>query len=187
MSLQPLIKGQIIEIDDHRRGCGEQKDWNDPSADIHLHKKTIDTKDPCAVSIRIPLNNPQSLVSIENMHRRQKQDEVPARLRKEIEDTLNDKKLRERFLKGIIKRLDDYKWPYRSASHDIFNKEIHKLIKHIAKGFGLKLTEETTELWSNIKLERYTHILTNDNGLKFKLVLKENYFRLGQCKDQETK
>ena len=49
-------------------------------------------------------------------------------------------------------------------------------ITEIAKGFNLKVTEETTELWSNIKLERFTQILTNDSNKRFKLVLKENYF-----------
>ena len=37
MSLQSLTNGQTITIDDHKRGCREHKDWNDPSADIHLH------------------------------------------------------------------------------------------------------------------------------------------------------
>lgn len=187
MSLQSLIKGQTIKIDDHRRGCREQKLWEDKSADIHLHKETNDTKDSKAVSIKIPLNNLERPVYIENTRRHKKQETVPAPLRKEIENALNNKKLREKFLKDVVKRLDDYQWPYGNASHEVFQKEIKKLAEHIAKGFGLTLTEETMELWSNVKLERFTQILTNDKGVKFKLVLKENYFRLGQCKDQETK
>lgn len=187
MSLQSLTNGQTITIDDHKRGCREHKDWNNPSADIHLHKSTNDTNDPKAVSIRIPLNNPERPVYIENTHRHQKREEVPTWLRKEIEKTLNNKKLREKFLKGIVKRLDDYKWPYSNVSHEIFHKEIKKLIEKIAKGFNLKVTEETTELWSNIKLERFTQILTNDSNKRFKLVLKENYFRLGECEIKERR
>ena len=97
MSLQSLTNGQTITIDDHKRGCREHKDWNNPSADIHLHKSTNDTNDPKAVSIRIPLNNPERPVYIENTHRHQKREEVPTWLRKEIEKTLNNKKLREKF------------------------------------------------------------------------------------------
>ena len=40
MSLQALLNNQTIEIDDHKRGAREIKNWDDPNADIHIDKKT---------------------------------------------------------------------------------------------------------------------------------------------------
>lgn len=59
MSLYPLIKDQKIIIDDHKRGAGEIKDWDNNENDVHLDK-TLKRKvhgKLQTLRIKIPLNS----------------------------------------------------------------------------------------------------------------------------------
>jgi hypothetical protein len=59
MSLRKLIEGQKIIIDDHKRGSGEIKDWDNPANDIHIDKTTNFKVDGTrqALRIRVPINS----------------------------------------------------------------------------------------------------------------------------------
>ena len=59
MALKNLIENQIIIIDDHKRGAGEIKDFDNLENDIHIDKETnykIDGKRQ-KLKIRVPVNS----------------------------------------------------------------------------------------------------------------------------------
>ena len=66
MSLRSLIKKQIVTIDDHKRGCQEIKNWDDPNFDVHIDKVTQYTinGEKTAVRIKIPINSDRSITIV---------------------------------------------------------------------------------------------------------------------------
>ena len=65
MSLQALLNNQTIEIDDHKRGAREIKNWDDPSIDIHIEKTTkYKIKGVLQdIIIKISINNQRPIVT----------------------------------------------------------------------------------------------------------------------------
>lgn len=65
MSLESLIHDQVIIIDDHKRGAGEIKNFDNQQNDVHIDKETsypINGKRQ-KLKIRIPINSDKQLKS----------------------------------------------------------------------------------------------------------------------------
>ena len=180
MALIKLIKNQKITIDDHKRGCGEVNDWNNKAADIHIHKETNDGAD--SIVVKIPLNDDNRKVQIYNRRRNKKLQEVPGWLRKEVESALNNVNTRKAFIENVVENLRNYNWPNYHRSQSDYVQGIRALVTRIANAFDLELTEEMTELWSNVGLIKYTHILVSKSNRKFRLELTRQRMKLGECK-----
>lgn len=134
MSLKPLLKKQKITIDDHKRGCREQKSWDDKTVDVHLDKTTktrINGKHQ-EVRIKIPINSDKK-ISIERA--KKEIDEIPSKLKKEIIDAFNDKKIREDFIEDLVSILKNYE------SHAKNEDKAKEALRRISKHFGLDWDE----------------------------------------------
>ena len=165
-------------MDDHKRGSGTIGNWENMADDIHIHKETNDGR--FKGTIKIPLNNPNRPVEIKNGRRRL--TDIPRNIRNEIDEALNDPDIRNVFLKDVVDALRNYNWPYYNTPQNEFRRGIREIIERIAQAFDLRLTEETMESWSNIKLYRYSQILQDEQNNRYQLVLKEFSLQLGQCK-----
>ena len=91
MALKELIENQTIKIDDHKRGNREIKNWDNARSDIHIDKTTnfpLNGKRQ-KVRIKIPINSDRP-ISIEN-ERHQEVNEIPNRLKREIQQALENK------------------------------------------------------------------------------------------------
>lgn len=137
--LSKLIQHQKVFIDAHGKEEDQdirQRIYDDPSYDLHLHKKTnrvpINGKKEYDVDIRIPLNNPNRGMTVE--YRNKKHDEIPGRLRKEIEEVFEDSKKRDAIAAEIADILSKY--PSNVANQDENWKTVRAL-QRIARDFGV--------------------------------------------------
>ena len=173
MSLKPLIRKQKLRIDDHKRGAGEIKDWNDPSADIHLDKETYL---PIGgqiqnVRIKIPLNS-DSDISIKN--NKKQNDEIPRKLLREIKDALKDKKARQDFVEDIVNVLKDYE----SALSDINN--LRKSVEKIARHFDLGWSDTEITARVNGAIESLTKYYTDNENKRYFIRFDKTEITIGE-------
>lgn len=177
MALKNLIKKQIVIIDDHKRGCQEVKNWDDPSSDIHIDKTTnfpLNGKIQ-KVRIRIPINSDRP-IKIENENK--ELDEIPRKLRKEINEALEDNQIRNSFISEVIDVLDNFD---TALSNEDRAKAI---LTRISKHFGLDWPTETIITYANDVLLDYT--LVYQKGLKEEYFAKidRNKIELGQYREK---
>ena len=138
MSLKPLIQNQSLIIDDHKWGAGEEKNWDKSSNDIHIDKKTkypINGKRQ-EVRIKIPINSDNE-ISVQA--KRNKLDDVPRRLKKEINDAFEDKETRDAFIRELIPILENF-----SSNLDSVEKAIG-VLDRLSKHFDLGWSSQTIE------------------------------------------
>lgn len=159
MSLKPLLQKQTLRIDDHKRGTGEIKDWDDSSADVHIDKRTKykiegEIQD---VTIRIPINSNRSIrVDIG----RNKNVEMPNKLFREIRGVLDkNPEVARQLAKDVMEEINDYK--SKLTSQQKASAALNRLSEH----FDLKWTKDKIATYINDELHTYTQIY-NDNTNK---------------------
>ena len=143
MALKELINEQTVIIDDHKRGIREVKNWDDQSSDIHIDKTTnfpLDGKIQ-KLKIRIPINSDWP-IKIEN-EKGKKVNEIPGKLRKEINRALEDKKIRNSFISEVVNVLDNFN---TALSNEDRAKTV---LTRISKHFGLEWPTETIPKYAN--------------------------------------
>ena len=148
MKLSALIDNQEIRIDTHQRWNREVNNWDNNAQDIHLEKRTlykINGK-KWNVIIKIPLNSDRKITILCKTKR---QLEIPPWLKKEIEQALQDNKIRQVFIWDLKNIINNY-------SSDILDDDCKLLdaIQRIESAFGVpseflvkridKFTRDTT-------------------------------------------
>lgn len=178
MSLKSLIRDQKIRIDDHKRGTGEVKDWNDSSADIHLDKETYYPIEGRIqnVRIKIPLNS-DSDISIKNNTK--PAAEIPRKLIREIQGALKNKKNRQNFVNDIVDILKDYD----SALSNINN--VRESIKKIARHFELDWSDSEISTNVNGALQSLTKYYSGDDNKSYFIRFDKTEITIGQKTDND--
>jgi hypothetical protein len=172
MGLQKLLDNQIITIDDHKRGAREIKNWDDPSIDVHIEKITKykidgDTHD---VIIKISINNFRPLVTIIPKN---KKNEIPRKLMKEITLALFDIGLLTKFIQDLVKILRNYE----SIFNDV--EKAKQALSMLSKHFNLKWTEVQIEKTVNDVVSSYTAICSNKSLKSYFIKLEKHKITLG--------
>ena len=174
MALKELIKKQTIIIDDHKRGSREVKNWDDKTADVHIDKKTnfpVDGKRQ-NITIKVPINSDRPL-KIENAKKEQLND-IPTKLKGEIQSAFEDKKKRERFINDIIKHIKNFDTILSNE------KRVKRFLSNISKHFDLKWTDEKIATYSDDILSLYTQKYTDDDGGQFFITVDKNKIKIGE-------
>jgi hypothetical protein len=173
MSLKGLIKNQTIIIDDHKRGNGEIKNWDDPGLDVHIDKTTnypVNGKRQ-DVRIRIPINSNRE-IRIENSKSRQ--DEVPRQLLREIRNAFENTDTRERFISEIIEILLNFKTLLQSE------ERVEQILSNLSRHFDLEWTQEKIATYTNNILEVYTQIYTDDKNNQFYITIDKDKIKIAE-------
>lgn len=172
MSLKNLIKDQIIIIDDHKRGTGEIKNFDNPENDIHIDKETnfpINGKRQ-KLKIRIPINSDRPI----KVESKRKTINIPSKLNREIKNAFKDKKIRESFIKDILKILKNYKSVLSTEENVI--KVLEKLSNH----FDLNWTAETIKKYRDDALISYTQLYKDNKERYFFIKLDNQKITIGE-------
>ncbi|WP_278584000.1 hypothetical protein [Coprobacter fastidiosus] len=180
MSLRSLIKKQIVTIDDHKRGCQEIKNWDDPNFDVHIDKVTQYTinGEKTAVRIKIPINSDRS-ITIVNKRRNNIDNIIPQKLKKEISKAFENKQIREDFLSDLIEVLKNY-----DSVMSTENKAKSALTK-ISKHFGLRLPTKKIASYVNDVLYKYQLEYEINRDEKYFAEIRKDKMRFGQHKIQK--
>lgn len=174
MALDGLIKDQTIVIDDHKRGSREVKNWDNTCNDIHIDKTTnfpIDGKRQ-KIRIRIPINS-NNPIRIKN-ERKQTVKEIPRKLEREIQDALEDKRKRNKFVKDVLDVLKDFDTALKDK------ERANDILTRISKHFGLEWPKDTIEEYLNDILNSYTLVYEGDKGKRYFASLDKEKIELGQ-------
>jgi hypothetical protein len=174
MALKGLISNQTIIIDDHKRGSGEVKNWDDQTADVHIDKTTNfpfmgERQD---VRIRVPINSERP-IKIENAKKR-KLDNIPRQLRREIQSAFEDKEKRESFINDIIEHIKNF--------HTILENEerVQQVLSNISKHFDLKWTNEKIVTYSKDALSLYIQRYTDNDGRQYFITVDDKKIKIGE-------
>jgi hypothetical protein len=173
MKLKKLIENQTIQIDDHKRGVGEIKDWDNTEVDVHIDKwtdyKILGKKQ--SVRIKIPINSerPIKLTDL-----RERQVEIPRRLEREIKEAFENRKIRESFMADVVNILKNF--------NTILDSEIQvrTILERLSRHFDLKWTKEKITEYTGEILEVYTAIYVDDDGERYYFKVDKEKIRAGQ-------
>lgn len=172
MSLESLIHDQIIIIDDHKRGTGEIKNFDNQQNDVHIDKETsypINGKRQ-KLKIRIPINSDKP-IKVEN---KRKEIDIPSQLNKEIRKAFENKKTRESFIKDVLETLRHYESTLNSEEKAI------KVLERLSKHFNLDWDEETIKRYRDDVLLAYTQFYTDEKGRRFFIKLDKEKITIGE-------
>lgn len=185
-NLSRLIQHQKVFIDAH--GKEEYPDlrsriYDDPTYDLHLHKKTnrvsINGKKEFDVDIRIPLNNPDRKMTVEFGGK--KHDEIPGRLRKEIEDALENEITRGVFVSEIADILSTYPSDVKNQDE---NWKTVRALQRIAKDFGIDslpiIQSWQTRINQGQQGLQMLSMVTKDNS-RYNVMATDNYLLAEQA------
>lgn len=170
MSLQPLINGQILKIDNHYQGNNIPIDWK--KGDIHIHKETIFKikGKRQKLIIRLPINSDKkySITGRGNTH------EIPRKLKKEVEEVLENANTRAMFIEDLIDCLKNF-------SQDGTREKTEKALERLAKHFDLRWTGEEIKRYIDDTLVSHTRVYkSNDKNNR-----KEFYEKITKSKQSE--
>ena len=174
MALDGLIKKQTIIIDDHKRGCQEVKNLDDPSSDIHIDKTTkfpLDGKIQ-KVRIRIPISSDRP-ITIEN-EKRQKVNEIPKKLYREINKALENKQIRNKFISEVIDVLKNFE---TALSNEDKAKSV---LSRISKHFGLDWPTESIANYAKDALLVYTLVYQKNSKEEYFAKIDRQKIEIGQ-------
>jgi len=174
MSLKGLIKNQTIIIDDHKRGSGEIKDWNNQASDIHIDKSTnfpIYGKRQ-DIRIRVPLNSNRA-IKLESFTRKQK-NYIPKKLLKEINSAFEDKETRENFMVDLIHILKDFNLILDSE------QKVRMILDKLSRHFNLKWSDEKITIYSRDILQKYTELYLDEKNREYFITVETNRIIIGQ-------
>ncbi|MEI7502778.1 MAG: hypothetical protein WCJ61_05800 [Paludibacter sp.] len=172
MKLKSLLNKQEIDIEDHRKGSGEIKNWADPSADIHIHKTTkykIEGKSQ-DVTIKISINNFRPIVSL-NVKKRDVP--IPEKLRREILNAFKNEKKVSEFVSDLVKILKDYEPIFQSR------EKVIQSLKILSMHFDLLWNEQLIIKMVDEAVKSYTGIYTDKSEKEFFITFEEHNIRLG--------
>jgi len=172
MALKKLIKDQIIIIDDHKRGSREIKDFDKDENDVHIDKETnysIDGKKQ-KLKIRIPINSDRQ-IKIENRNRN---IEIPSRLRKEINGALENKKTREAFVTDVLQTLENYQSILSSE------EKAETILRRLSQHFDLKWDDDTIARYKDDILLAFTQFYKDDAGKQYFMKIDTDKITIGQ-------
>lgn len=174
MALKGLINKQSIIIDDHKRGIREIKKWDNPEVDVHIDKITNFPLEGVRQSVRIkvPINSNRP-IKIEN-RKRQELNEIPSRLKKEIQRALEDKEKRERFIADIIEVLLDFETVLSDE------ERVRQVISNLSKHFELRWTKNQIATYANDSLRTYTQFLIDDLGNEFYISIDKQKIKIAE-------
>lgn len=112
--ISPLLPNQKVFIDAHgheQNSVERDRMYDEPTYDLHIHKKTNpiqkNGKEEFEVEIRIPINNPDREVRVDDNGR--EGSSIPGRIRREVKNALKDKKVREKFAREVSDIMKTYK------------------------------------------------------------------------------
>jgi hypothetical protein len=172
MSLKELIKDQVIIIDDHKRGTGEIKDFDNTQNDVHIDKETnfpVEGKRQ-KLKIRIPINSDKP-ISIENKRR---QVPIPNRLKREIRSAFENREVRNAFMRDVLETLSNYKSVLNSE------QKVLSILERLSKHFDLQWDTEKLVKYKDEILLAYTQFYTDDNGRVFFIKLDRDKITIGE-------
>lgn len=172
MSLNNLIEDQIIMIDDHKRGTGEIKNFDNPENDVHIDKETnfpINGKRQ-KVKIRVPVNS-DNPIKIES---KKKKIAIPSKLSREIRKAFEDKQTREDFIKDVLETLKNYESTLNSEEKAI------KVLERLSKHFDLNWDSDTIKKYRDDVLLGYTQFYTDNQGRRFFIKLDKEKITIGE-------
>ena len=174
MSLKSLIENQVIIIDDHKRGNGETKNWDDPSADIHIDKKTnhqIKGKRQ-EVRIRLPINSNRPLQI--DAKGKTKITDIPRKLIREIQRAFEDRQTREDFITDILETLRNYETILESE------ERVEQVLRNLSRHFNLEWTDDIIATYRNDILELYTQNYRDQRGRQFFITVDRKKIKIGE-------
>lgn len=174
MALKELIKKQMIVIDDHKRGSQEVKNWDNQYCDIHIDKTT---NFPLGgkiqkVRIRIPINSDRP-IKIEN-GKREGVNEIPSKLRREINRALEDRQIRNRFISEVMDVLNNFDTALSSEDR------AKAVLTRISKHFGLDWPTETITNYAKDVLLTYTLIYQKNHKEEYFAKIDRDKIELGE-------
>ncbi|WP_379969802.1 hypothetical protein [Epilithonimonas sp. UC225_85] len=172
MSLKELIKNQTIIIDDHKRGTGEIKNFDNHQNDVHIDKETnypFNGKKQ-RIKIRVPINS-DNPIKVENTKGK---IEIPGKLKKEIQNAFENKNTRTAFIKDVIEILRNYESSL--STEEIAENILNRLSKH----FDLKWNKEKIERYTDEILIAYTQFYTDNKGQNYFIKLESKKITIGQ-------
>lgn len=174
MALKGIINKQTIIIDDHKRGSGEIKNWDDPTADVHIDKTTNYPVDGEKQNIRIkvPINSNRP-IEIKN-GKRKKLNDIPRILKREIRDAFENKEKRESFVKDIINHIKEFDTILENEDR------AKQVLENISKHFDLEWNDEKIATYSNDILELYTQNYTDDKGSQYFITVDKEKIKIGE-------
>ena len=172
MALKNLIEDQIIIIDDHKRGTGEIKDFDNLENDVHIDKETnykIEGKRQ-KIKIRVPVNSDNPI----KVKSKNKKGEIPNGLNKEIKEAFEDKKTREAFIKDVLETLANY--------DSLLNSEekATKVLERLSKHFDLKWDNETIKKYRDDVLQTYTQYFVDNRNRRFFIKLDKQRITIAE-------
>ncbi len=182
MALRNLIENQTIRIDDHKRGSGEVKNWDDQSADIHIDKEThfpIDGK-PQKVRIRIPINSDRVL-RIEQKNKTL--GKIPTKLKKEIQEAFQNISRRDDFIKDMVEVIKNFHTVLESK------EQVKQTLERISKHFDLKwYGNELDDLVEYIDRELISYTRNYfDNGKQYSIKVDKTHIEIGEVRKKKLK
>lgn len=137
--MKQLIKNQKIRIDDHSRG-ESLGHFDDDNVDIHLDKEAKSGK----YRIRVPLNTNRP-VNVEVKGERNRREEVPKCISREVREAFADENKRRAFVADLVNELRNY--PYRDAGRQ--NNRYADIdrafgaLRRLSRHFGLDWSNRT--------------------------------------------
>jgi hypothetical protein len=164
MSLQPLITGQVLKIDNnHQRGTNTPVDWG--KGDIHIDKHTnfkVNGKLQRLI-IKLPIDSDRkcTITGKHNTH------EIPRKIRKEVEEALGDANIRAPFVRSLIECL-------KEASLHGIEEKAGEALDHLAKHFELHWTGEEIKRYIDDALVSLTRVYKNKNEFYEKITKQKN-------------
>lgn len=167
MSITPLISGQQISIDAHKRAGSA--DWDNRSDDIHLHKIVIESGDYYV--IRIPINSPRE-IKVERNDKIVKV--IPRKIKKEVQEAFKNKQKTESFVKDIVEAVKNYNDRTKTQEH-----RARQAMGNIKKAFGLDYPRTTIKGWIRNSLKLYSQLF-EVKGTNYFVILTKDLFVIGE-------
>lgn len=174
MALKELIKNQTIIIDDHKRGIGEVKNWDDKSVDVHIDKTTNFPWNGKRQNIRIkiPINSDRP-IKIENARKKELYD-IPSKLKREIQKAFENKQKRELFINDIVENIKSFDTILSSE------EVVQQVLNNISKHFELKWTEDKISIFTNGVLAQYSQSYTDNDGKEYFISVDTQTIKIGE-------
>ena len=167
MKVSPLIKGQVIFIDPHRRKYSAQ--WDNLADDIHLHKKTNKGKDE--YTIKIPLN---SLREVSILKNNKKTKRIPQSISREVAKAFENDKVREAFVKDVVDAVKNYNDSKKSQE-----QKARQAMGNLKNAFGLDTPRATIKGWIRNSLKLYSQLF-EIKGTTYCVTLTRDLFVVGE-------
>lgn len=174
MSLIKLIENQTIIIDDHNRGNQEVKTWDNPARDVHIDKTTnfklggVRQK----VRIKIPLNS-QREVTISDL-RNKRVDEIPRKLKREIQEALENRQSRIEFVVDVLRNINNY----QSALEN--REKLNQIFTSLSSHFELNWTGERIETYTGEALELYSEKYRDQMNKLYFITMDQSKLKIGR-------